>query len=95
MALAKELREDIDGLTGYIFEHELEDFVECLLSEPLYLEEGILSEEEIEELDSLRWGVSSEGERAMELVIKASLNPNCRHIYALAYRIWYNMLRNS
>jgi hypothetical protein len=78
----KKLREDLDGLCSYIFEHEFEDFVECLCNEPLYLEEGIITEAEAEEL------CDCSARRVEEITDKAAENTECCHAYALAHRLW-------
>jgi len=38
----KETKEDLIGLTGYIYEMEYEDMIQQLINEPSYLEEGII-----------------------------------------------------
>jgi len=87
----KELRQDLEGLTGYIFENEFEDMVYCLINEPLYVEEGIITEENSERLTELNLGDQKEFRIASDIVEKCCENLNNRHIYALAYRLWKNL----
>jgi hypothetical protein len=84
----KERFEDIDGLCQYIFEHELEDMLECLVNEPLYVEEEIITEQDVEDIND-NFGINPIVDRILD---KACMNINNRHIYALAYRIYYDAL---
>ena len=86
-----ECREDLIGLTGYIFEMEYKDMIQQLVDEPSYLEEGVITQEELDELESLRWS----DDRIEQIVIKACLNQNNLHVYALAYRIWKELLQEK
>jgi len=74
--------EDIQGLSEYVCETELEDFIHWLTNEPLALELGLLTEAEAEELCDCDDG------RTMAIVVKAAENEECGHVYALAHRLW-------
>ena len=86
------MREDIEGLTGYVFETELENFLGCLLQEPLYIEEGIITEEDHNKLCEFYENVVDSEDAIMEIVNKACENKNNTHIYALAHRIHMELL---
>jgi hypothetical protein len=84
--LSEERKEDLDALCSYIMEMEYDDVVTCLSGEPLYVEEGILTEEQADLLQ----GMSDEDQQA--LVDKCCENNAFRHVYALAWRLWKDVL---
>ena len=73
--------EDLFGLCSGVMAYERDDFITVLLNEPLYVEEGIITEKEVEELTTVP------EKRAREIVDKAAKNPEMAHVYALAYRL--------
>jgi len=87
----EETKEDLIGLTGYIFEMEYEDMFQQLIDEPSYLEEGIITQKEYDELENL----PQSDDRVEEIVIKSCLDSNNLHIYALAYRVWHNLIKEE
>jgi hypothetical protein len=88
MEMNSDLKEDVIGLTGYIFEHELEDMIEQFYEEPSYVEEGIISEEEADFLSECTMRNAEESNKVMKIVDKACDNPLNLHVYALAHRIF-------
>ena len=74
-------RKDVQCLIDYCFEFEAEDVIEVLINEPAYLEEGIVTEEEVETLYN-----SGDKDEIWDIVEKACDNTEFMHIYACAYR---------
>ena len=85
------MKEDALKLTEYVLESESEDFIHQLLSEPSYIEEGIISEEVVGTICN-----SDLDEDEIRAAYKdAALNPKCTHPYALAYRIWVELKKSE
>ena len=91
ITMTEDQKKDLVGLVDYATEMNYEDMVQQLCDEPLYLEEGVVSEEEIMAIKNL----SINSARLLEIVIKASMNPNNLHVYALAYRVWQTILQGE
>ena len=75
-------------LAEYVLESEGEDFIQQLLNEPCYVEDGVISKEDIEVICGDEAITDIEADKTRKIYQKASLNPKCTHPYALAYRIW-------
>jgi len=86
-----ECKKDLEGLVNYVVEMEYRDMIQQLMDEPSYLEEGVITEAEFKELENLRWSDN----RVEEIVDKCCLNPNNLHVYALACRVWKELLQEK
>lgn len=70
-------------LCNYILDTEREDYVECLRNEPYYLENEIITEEEVHKLEFDKH--SDESEAIIDRTTKHPSNP---HIYSTACLLW-------
>jgi len=77
----KQLKEDIEALVRYNIEEEENDFREHILSETYVSEEGILTDEEFDDL------IDADAEEAENIIEKAASHPKIDHIYSVIYRI--------
>ena len=78
--LNSERQADLEAVFEYMFDGETEDFFEHLQSEEYIVDDGILTEEEVE--DGLE-----DGERRYEIAEKAARDEKTNHIYANLFRL--------
>jgi len=89
----KALLEDLDGLTSYTFEHEFEDFVDSIVESDVYCD--IVDEKDVNRLSELRMNGNLESDEALDIIYKIAENLECRHVYAIAHRLWKYFVKDS
>ena len=89
--LNSKLQGDLEALFEHVFEHETEDFFESICNEEYFVDEEILTEEECEEMAD---AIEDQSDRMYEISEKAAMNPNCMHVYAVAYRLYMDFSLN-